>query len=291
MQKSVKAALYMIVCSALVAATTLLAKALGRGVFDSSTLHPLQISAGRFLFAWLLLVPVVVWRRPRFRGIAWRIHLGRSISGWAGVTCLFAAAGLMPLADATAISFLSPVVTMLLAIPLLGERIGHWRWTAAATALVGGWILIRPGADAFQFAAVVALLAALFMGLEAVLIKRLTGMDQPISILFINNSIGAAIALTAASFVWVAPSTLQWLVLAVIGIAMVSAQGLFIMAMRCADASFVIPFFYATLVFAAAYDLAVFEIIPGAHSLLGGALIISSALVLAWRESRQRTSA
>ena len=127
----------MIVCSALVAATTLLAKALGRGVFDSSSLHPLQISAGRFLFAWLVLAPVVIWQRPGFRGVAWRTHIGRSICGWAGVSCLFAAAGMMALADATAISFLSPVVTMLLAIPLLGERIGRWRWSRCFVHVVG----------------------------------------------------------------------------------------------------------------------------------------------------------
>ena len=288
MNKAVTAALFMVACSALVAATTLMAKALGRGVIDDVSLHPLQVSAGRFLFAWLVLVPLVVWRRPGFRGVAWSTHVGRSISGWLGVTCLFAAAGLMSLSDATAISFLSPVVTMLLAIPFLGERIGPWRWGAAMVALGGAWVLIQPGADAFQVAALVALAAAFFMGLEAVLIKKLTGMDSAVRILFINNSIGAAISVTAASFVWVPPTTLQWMVLAGIGIAMVTAQGLFIMAMRRTEASFAIPFFYTVLIFAGIYDFVVFRIVPGQASLMGGALIIISALLLAWREGRQK---
>ncbi len=284
------AAIFMIGCSALVAATTLMAKALGRGVVDDVSLHPLQVSAGRFLFAWLLLVPLVLWRRPGFRDVAWPTHIGRSVSGWLGVSCLFAAAGLMPLADATAISFLSPVVTMLLAIPFLGERIGPWRWGAVCVALGGAWVLIRPGADAFQVAALVALAAAFFMGLEAVLIKKLTGLDSAIRILFINNSIGAAIALAAASFVWVPPTSLQWMVLAGIGAFMVTAQGLFIMAMRQGEASFVIPFFYTVLIFAGLYDFTVFGIVPVTTSFIGATLIIISALVLAWREGRNKAT-
>jgi len=81
-----------------------------------------------------------------------RIHIGRTLFGWGGVTCMFAAVAFMPMSDATAISFLNPVFGMLLAIPLLGERVGPWRWLAAAMALIGALILLRPGPDTFQAA-------------------------------------------------------------------------------------------------------------------------------------------
>ena len=69
---------------------------------------------------------------------------------------------------------------------------------------------------------------------------------------------------------------------------MVIAQTCFIQAMKRADASFVMPFFYAALVFAALYDLALFGEVPAGVSLLGAAIIIGGAMVLAWRERVRR---
>lgn len=285
---AVRAAALMLLACAFIAGTTLLAKALGLGR-QGPPLHPLQVSAGRFVFGFLVLLPFVAWLRPDFRGAAWRVHLGRSLSGWAGVSCLFAAAALMPLASATAISFLSPMVTMLLAIPLLAERVGRWRWGAAATAFAGAVVLIRPGTEAFQPAALIALMAAAFLGIEAVLIKRLSVSEPATRILIVNNGMGAAIAATAAAFVWVAPSGTQWLIAAALGAMMVCGQALFIQSMRRADASYTIPFFYASLVFAALYDFVVFGDLPDAYAVAGAVLIVAGAVVLAWREGRRRT--
>lgn len=283
----------MLCACACIAATSLMAKALGRG-FGGEVLHPLQISAGRFGFALLALAPVLAWNRPDFAGAAWPDHVGRTLCGWAAVSTMFAAAAGMRLADATAISFLSPMVAMLLAIPLLGERVGRWRWGAAAAAFAGALVLIRPGAEAFQPIALVALASAGFMGLETILVKRLTGGrssagtartgEPTLRILAINNGLGAVIAIAAATFVWRWPSLAQWGLLAAIGTVMVTAQALFIRALRRGDASFVVPLFYATLIFAALYDLAIFGEVPTPWSAAGAAMIIGGAVVLAWRE-------
>ena len=264
-----------------------MAKGLGIIVIDSKTIHPLQVSAGRFFFAWLTLLPIIVWKRKIFSRIAWKIHIGRSCCGWAGVSCLFAAAALMPLADATAISFLSPIITMLLAIPFLSERIGPWRWIAVVIACVGGFILIRPGFNTFQPAALVALSAAIFMGMEAIFIKKLVSIEQPLQILFINNTLGAIIAIISASQTWVSPNLLQWCTLAGIGCVMVVAQTFFLIALRCADATFVIPFSYGTLIFATIYDFFIFHTLPTYLATFGAFLVVGSALMLVWREGRK----
>jgi drug/metabolite transporter (DMT)-like permease len=282
-----RAAVMMVGASAIIAVTSLLAKALGRGV-SGSALHPLQVTAGRFGFALALVLAVSVWLRPRLAGAAWLVHAGRSVCGFAGVTCLFAAAAAMPLAEATAISFLSPLATMVLAIPLLGERVGRIRWSAAAVAMLGALVLIRPGTDAYQPAALIALAAAAFIGMEAILVKRLSDREPPLRILLINNAMGALIAATAAAFVWTAPSPLQWAMLAALGISMLGAQVLFIQALRAADASYVVPFFYTTLVFAALYDMALFGDWPDLWGQLGIAIILAGAMLLAWRERRLR---
>ncbi len=279
----------MLTATLFVAATTLLAKALGTDTLGPP-LNPLQISHGRFLFAWIAIAGAVAVIRPRFSRPHWPLHVGRTVFGWGGVSLMFAALAFIPISDATAISFLNPVFGMMLAIPLLGERVGPWRWLAAAIALIGTLILLRPTPGSFQPAALLALAAALFMGLELILLKRLSGREGPLQILFLNNSLGLALATLAVLFVWLPPTPAQWAALAGIGLLMALAQACYVNAMARADASFVTPFSFLTLVFAALFDAVVFRAVPDLISVTGSAIIISGAALLAWREAHLRKS-
>jgi drug/metabolite transporter (DMT)-like permease len=273
----------MVGAAALIAMTSIIGKALGVGAEGASALHPLQVSAGRFAFAILSLAAfsVAVPRaRPDFIGANWRLHFLRSACGWSGVTAMFAAVAQMPVAEATAISFLSPIVTLALAALLLNEHIGLRKIFASCFALIGAALILRPGTEAFQIAGLFALLAAALMGIEAIFIKRLTGSEPPMRILIINNLIGSLIASTAAAFVWVSPTYFQWGLLIMLGVVMVLGQSLFIQAMKRGEASLVMPAFYFVLVFAALYDFALFGVWPSFFCLSGSAMIISSAVFL-----------
>jgi drug/metabolite transporter (DMT)-like permease len=284
------AVVLMICATALLAGTTLIAKALGTEALGPA-LHPVQVSFGRFLFAWLAIVATVAALRPRLTRPDLKTHAARTLCGWSGVTLMFAAAAAIPLSDATAISFLNPVFAMLLAIPLLGERVGPWRWLAAAIAIAGAMILIRPGTSAMQAGAFLALGAALALGLELIFMKRLSGRERPLQILLVNNSMGLGIAALAVIWVWQAPTPAQWAGLVAIGLVMACAQGFFINALARADASFITPFSYLTLVFAALYDATLFGAIPTTLSLIGAVTIIAGAALLAWREGVNRRRA
>ena len=284
-QNPVLAALLTLLASAFVAGTTLLAKLLGTDALGPP-LNPLQISQSRFMFALLAFAVVALILRLQFTEISWTTHTMRVTCGWGGVTLMFAAAAFIPLSDATAISFLNPVIGMLLAIPLLKERVGPVRLGAAAIALVGAIILLRPTPDAFQPAALLALGAAFALGLEIIIIKRLAGREGPMQILLVNNAIGVVIASVAAIWFWIAPTPGQWVALAGIGFLMAAAQACFVNAISRADASFVGPFFYATLVFAALYDFMVFGVRPDTVSVIGTAIILCGAGLLMWREGR-----
>lgn len=283
-QKPLLAALLVLCASAFAAGSTLMAKSVGSGALGPA-LHPLQVSQGRFFFAFLAISTFVAIKRPSLSRPNFGLHLGRSLLGWSGVTLMFAAAVYIPLSDATAISFLNPVFAMVFAVIFLSETVGKWRWFAAAISFTGAMILLRPGADSIQAGALFALGAAVFLGGEAILIKRLTNTDGPIQILLINNSVGLAIATVAAAPFWIWPSPLQWAGLAGVGLLMISAQAFFTNAMMRADASFVSPFFYAALVFAALYDGLFFEQWPDLISVTGALIILSGAIVLAWRET------
>ncbi|MEM8631341.1 MAG: DMT family transporter [Pseudomonadota bacterium] len=278
-------AAFMLLASVFIAASTLCAKALGTEALGAP-IHPLQVTFGRFLFAFIYLGTLTLIFRPALGRPNLKLHLLRTSFGWLGVTLMFAAAARIPLGDATAISFLNPVFAMVLAVLFLSEKVGWVRWSAAAVAFLGALILLRPGAGSLQTGALFALMAAAVLGCEIIVIKYLSGREAPFTILLTNNAIGLTIATLTALFVWVWPDPRQWLALAGVGVFMAMAQLCYVNSLSRADASFAVPFSYATLVFAAIYDGVLFATWPDALSLLGAATILAGAALLAWREAR-----
>lgn len=275
---------FMIGASCLIAATSIIAKTLGLDTDGASSMSPFMVSAGRFVFALLALTLLVALRprvRPAFGGARWKWHVLRSLCGWLGVTAMFAAVARMAVAEATAISFLSPLVTVILAVLLLGENITARKLIAIALAILGAFLILKPGTGAFQLAGVYAFAAAVFMGLEAVFIKMLSDSEPALRVLIINNAIGATVSVCVACYFWTWPAPAQWLLLVLLGIVMVCGQALFIQAMKRGEASQVIPVFYSVLVFAALFDFALFHVAPDWLAALGAVFIVGSAIVLA----------
>lgn len=281
-------AVRMIASAALIAWTSLIAKALGTG-WGGEDLHPLTISAGRFVFGLLALTPAILLWRPSFAGTVWPLHAGRVLAGWGGATLMFAAAAFIPLADANAISFLAPVITMLLAVIFLGERIGR-RLVPALIAMLGVLVLTKPGSEAFQPAALLALAAAVSLGVEMTFIKRLSDSDPPLRILTISNGLGTVLSVTVALFVAQVPSPQQFAALALLGASMVGAQVLFVTAMQRSDASALMPFLYLVPLFAALYDWLLYSETVGFASASGIAMTLSGAALLAAREREAASS-
>ncbi|GLQ27453.1 DMT family transporter [Sulfitobacter pacificus] len=289
-QSNTTAATLITTATAFIAATMLIAKALGSDSFGTP-LHALQISHGRFLFAFIGLSMAATLLRPQFARPHWGLHLARTSCGWAGVTLMFASVAYIPLADATAITFLNPVFAMILAIPLLGENVGRIRWSAAALAFAGALILLRPTPASFDPAALLALAAAAIMGLELIFIKKLAGRENLFQILLFNNGLGLCIASIAVLAFWQPPTAAQWGLLITLGLCIATAQSFFVNAMARAEASFVAPFSYGTLIFAALYDVLFYNVIPDSVTYLGAATIIAGAVVLLLREAQLKRQA
>lgn len=289
------AAALMFACTMLIAGTTLFAKALGNGSLGM-VVHPLTVSQARFVFGLAGVLGALGVLRAAGRPLwapgpkpAWGRHALRTCLGWLSGFLMFSAAAQMPLAEVSALAFLSPMATMVFAVVLLGEKVGRWRWGAAALAMVGALVLLRPGAGVVQPAALLALGAAVAMGLEAIMIKNLVTHEPTGRTMLINNAMGVLIATLIAAPVWAWPENAAiWAALAAIGLVTVAAQFTLLSASQRADASFVAPFLYLTLVWAGAYDLAVFGVWPDAVGLGGAATIVSGGLLMTWREVRAR---
>ena len=285
---SLQGAGLILLASAFVAASTLCAKQLGVG---ENAMPSFQITWARYGFGLVLLALVAAAIKPKFTKPNWTLHIVRITCGVFGVAAMFYAVSKIPLADTTAITFLNPMFAMVFAIFILGEKIGPIRWGTAALALFGGMLLIRPGSTSFQPEALLALAAAVLFGMEVIIIKLLAGREGAFQVILIANFFGAVIASLTLPFVWQMPVGNQWYWMAGTGMLMVTAQFFYTNALRIGEASFVLPFSYATLLFAAFYDFVLFDVVPVTLSMLGGAIIVVSGIVLAWRENLQKNRA
>jgi drug/metabolite transporter (DMT)-like permease len=281
-QEPVTAALLMLASAAFIAGSTLFAKAVRTDALGPA-LPAIQVVQARFLFGLLALVIVAAIFRPTLTRPHYGLHLARVSAGMSGMVLLFTAVAFIPLSDATAITFLNPVFAMVLAIPFLKERVGLWRWLSAAVALAGALVLTRPSPATFEPAALIALTAAVALGCDALFMKRLSALERPFQILIVSNALGLLLASVAALAFLISPTPAQWAALAGVGLLMLAAQTLGVNALARADASFAIPFVYATLVFAALYDALAFSVVPDVVSIVGSAMIVTGAILLAWR--------
>ncbi|MEM7243592.1 MAG: DMT family transporter [Pseudomonadota bacterium] len=275
---------FMIAASAVLAVVFLLGKLLGQTIAGAEPLGPFMVSAGRFNFAFLTLMLFLAVRptyRPTLEGAPWHIHLLRSVLGWLGVSAKFAAFAAMPLAEATAITYLNPIFAMGFAVLLLGENLTARKVIATLLAFAGAYLILNPDIDGIPIAGIYAVIAAILIGAEIAVIKLLSDREPALRILVINNGIGATLSLIVALILWQTPSPEQWMLLIGVGVLMVTAQSMFIQSLKRADASLVVPISYSILIFAAVLDLLVFKTLPELVTISGAAFILSGAVILA----------
>ena len=277
---NIQAILFMVFASAFVAATTIIAKILGANEFGTG-LNPLQISHSRFLFAFIFIA-IIFWRtKSTIKNPNIKLHISRTLSGWIGVSILFGASSLIPVSDAIAINFTNPIFAMLFAIPFLNEKIDLHRWVATFITFLGAIILIRPSFNLIEYEpiAIISLLGAIILGLEAIFIKLLVKVEKQIQILFINNGIGLIISSLPIIFIWKEPTYFQIILCIFVGFFMLCGQFCFLEALKRGDVSFVAPFFYNTLIFVIIFDYYIFNDFPDEISLIGSFVIIIGGIL------------
>ena len=189
----------------------------------------------------------------------------------------------LPLADATAISFASPLLVVLLSIPLLGEHISADTWIGVVSGFAGVLIIVRPGAGTLAAAALLPLGTALFFALYQVL-TRLVNREDPVVTLAWTIGVGVVVTTPALAVSWRSGSGEDWLLMAISGLLFGLGQFLLIKAFALAPASFLTPFTYAQIVAATAFGAVVFGDIPDRWTLLGTAIVIFSGVYVLRRQ-------
>jgi len=257
---------------------------LGKYLVDS---YPVaQIAWARNFFFLLALVPLTP---PRLWPLMVKTHrpwaiIGRSVLPLATTTLVIVGIRSIPLADATAILFVAPLVMTALSVPLLRERVGIHRWIAVVVGFIGVLIITRPGYGGFGLSAAILVAGACLSALYQLLTRVLRATETPEAMIFYTAFIGTLVAAVALPFDWVAPDLKGWIFLAASGLIYGLGQFLLVKAFSEAEASLLAPFLYAQILGAAVIGYLVFGDWPDMVSILGTVIIIIAGLYVAWRE-------
>lgn len=216
------------------------------------------------------------------------LHLWRSALMLACTLLFFNAIRMMPLADAVAISFLSPLLLVALAALLLKERVGVRRWSAVAVGFLGAMIIVRPGMGVASWGAALVLVMCLTYALYLVAtrIAAADGEDSIVS-LFYTGLVGAAALTVWTPFVWVTPATsFDAALFAILGLFGGVGHYLIILAYRDAQAAALAPLNYLSLIWAVGFGWLVFGNFPDGPTLLGAAIVAAAGIYVILRERR-----
>lgn len=221
-----------------------------------------------------------------------KIHVIRNVFHFAGQACWAFGVTLLPLATVFALEFTTPAWTMVMAAIFLGERISGARIGALVLGFVGVLVILRPGAEAFNPAALVVLAAALFFSVQITTTKFLTASNSTLTILFWMNvlQLPAYLATNVAlgGELWFFPRIPadQMLPLFVLFISGLSAHVCFTNAMRHGDATLVVPIDFLRIPFIAAVGVLLYAE-PFDPLVLLGAAISAAGILWSLAEARQ----
>lgn len=253
----------------------------------------LQVTWGRFFFATLIAIMVCGRRLPQLaKSQSPRLQALRSVLLVTTTGLFNAGIRTTPLATATTIMFITPILVTVLSIPLLGERVRARRWAGIAIGFTGATIVVRPWEQGLGGIGigVLFLLAAAFTNATYQIATRKVRLDDPLTSLLYTAAAGAIVTSLALPWFWTWPSAFDWVLMIASGFAGGVGHLCLIRAFQCAPASVLAPFSYSSLIWATVFGFAIWGEFPDSWTWAGAALIIGSGLYIFHRERLRRAA-
>jgi len=270
----------------------------------STFLFSLSDATGKFLTAYLP-VNEIAWIRyvifvffalaltlrtgsPRFRTRRPGLQILRGLGLIASALAFIVSLRYLPLADASAIGFISPLLTSILAVPILGEVVGLPRWIGGIVGLIGVLVVVRPGTGAFHPASLIVLLSSTAWAFSSVLTRLIVGIDSATTTLLWSAMTGAIILTALLPLDFTPPTAWQLALLLMLGIIASTGQYMTVLAYRHAPASVLAPFNYIQLLWATVLGFVVFSAVPDLWTFVGAGVIVVSGLFTLQYERAER---
>jgi len=255
----------------------------------AETYHPLMITWSRQVAQILLLAPLVLWIGPRrcLRSAAPGAQALRGLLLYFSTICFVSGLAQLPLAEASAIGFVSPMFTTALSIPLLGEKVGIRRWLAILVGFAGVLIVIRPGTAAFDPAALFPVASASFWALALIVTRKMSYRDTPLTTLAYASLVGLVVASLPLPWFWAMPEPAALGLILLMGVLSLSGHYLLVQAFQLGSVSILAPFAYSQMIWATLFGYLVFHNLPDLLTWVGAIVIILSG-VYVWHRERVR---
>jgi drug/metabolite transporter (DMT)-like permease len=253
-----------------------------------------------FFRSFFALIPVFVWVafRGQFPSVLYttriRRHFVRSLFGATAMFCGFTALSLLPIADATAIGYASPLLTVVFAVVLLGEKVHIYRWSAVVIGLLGVLVILSdyvvPGSpeagERNVTGAAFAIASAVVGALAATQVRSLVRYEGAATIVIYFSLFTALFSLATLPFGWSMPGLADAAILVLAGIFGGLGQVFLTQSYRFGDASLIAPFDYTSMLWALVVSVLVFATWPSPMVLVGAGIVIAAGLFVIWREHR-----
>lgn len=206
-------------------------------------------------------------------------------------TSLFFTTGLhyIPLAEATAVNFLAPLIVTALSVPLLHERVTRGQWVAVCVGFIGVLIIVHPGGDLFTPAVLLPLCSAMCFACYQLLTRKLSTVDSPTTSNFFAGLFNTLVMSALVPFFWETPTLVHGVMMLALGAFGMSAHLFLTQAFRYAAPALLAPFSYCQIVFAGLLGLVFFGHAPDPTAIIGIAIICLSGLAAAWQQRRRPT--
>lgn len=249
-----------------------------------------EIAWIRFLVFVVILLPIVLAPASGnpMRSTRPLLQVFRGLGLLCSSIFFIMALGYLPIAEATATGFISPLFVTGLSVLFLGEKVGLRRWTATIAGLLGVLIIVRPGTAAFQPGTIFPIISALGWATALVLTRKISGADRAITTMAFSAITGFLVLSVIVPFYWIVPSWTQIALGVGIGVAATVGHWIVVLAFRYADASVLAPFSYVQLVWVTLIGFFLFGEVPDAVTFVGAAIIIASGVYTAHRERVRR---
>lgn len=236
-----------------------------------------------------ILLPTAIARGPsvlRTRHLG--MHLSRNAANFVGQGAWIYAVTILPLAVVTALEFTTPVWVALMAAMFLGEALNRHRLVAITCGFLGVMVILRPGAEAVDPAALIIIGSAVFFAISNVMVKALTRTEGAFTIVLFMQIVQLPMSGTGAYFNWTTPvwEHTPWLIM--IGVAGLLAHYAMTRALQLADATVVGPIDFLRLPITAAVAYLLYEEGLNPYVLAGAALIFAGNFYGVWQEHRGR---
>jgi len=255
----------------------------------SGGMHPFEITFFRNLFGLMAILPLAM--RAGIASMKSRqpgLQLLRSGFGVVAMFTWFYALSVVPIAQATALSFTSVIFGSIGAALFLGERMRLRRWSAVAAGFVGALVILRPGFSDAHPAAFMVVLSSICWAAALLTVKRLATTDSVVCIVTWNSVLLTTISLPIAIPVWTTPSSEQLLWLGLIGVLATLGHLAMTSAFKASEATVVFPVDYTRLVWASIIGYLAFSEVPDLWTWVGGTIIFASTTYIAYREAALR---